>query len=163
MLKEKIQADMKTALREKDAAKLSALRMLLASAQNREKEKRARLSAQGNELTELDQLSKLSDDEMIEVISSEIKKRRDSLEQYSAAGRQDLADAEKGEIGFLIVYLPAQMSEEEIRKVIKEKMAVLGISGKTNLGKLMSQVMPQLKGKADGGVVNKIALEELQG
>jgi uncharacterized protein YqeY len=161
-LKEKIQIDLKKALQEKDELRVSVLRMLMAAIFNKEKEKRAKLS-KTEEVEKLEELSKLTEEEVLEVISSEAKKRKDSIEQYEKGNRQDLADQEKKELEILMDYLPEQMSEEEIRKLVKEKIADLGASGPQDIGKVMGALMSQLKGKAEGGIVNKIVQEELKG
>jgi uncharacterized protein YqeY len=161
-LKEKIQADTKKAMQAKDQLKVSVLRMLMAAVFNKEKEKRAKLSKSGEDLEKLDKLSKLTDEETTEVISSEAKKRKDSIEQYEKGNRQDLADQEKKELKILVSYLPEQMSEEEIRKLVKAKIKELGASGPKDIGKVMGALMTQLKGKAEGNVVNKIVQEELK-
>lgn len=161
-LKEKIQADTKKAMVEKSQLKLSVLRMLMAAILNKEKEKRAKLS-KSQELEKLDELSKLTDEEIIEVIASEVKKHKDSIEQFQKGNRQDLAEKEKEELEILTAYLPEQMGEDEIRKLVKEKIADLGASGPQDNGKIMGALMPQLKGKADGNLVKKIVQEELQG
>jgi len=160
-LKEKIQADTKKAMQARDQLKVSVLRMLMAAVFNKEKEKRAKLSKSGEDLEKLDKLSKLTDEETTEVISSEAKKRKDSIEQYEKGNRQDLADQEKKELKILVSYLPEQMSEEEISKLVKEKIEELGASGPKDTGKVMGALMTQLKGKADGNLVNKIVQEEL--
>lgn len=160
-LKEKIQADIKKAMQARDQLKVSVLRMLMAAVFNKEKEKRAKLSKSGEDLEKLDKLSKLTDEETTEVISSEAKKRKDSIEQYEKGNRQDLADQEKKELKILVSYLPEQMSEEEISKLVKEKIEELGASGPKDTGKVMGALMTQLKGKADGNLVNKIVQEEL--
>jgi hypothetical protein len=161
-LKEKIQIDLKKALQEKGELRVSVLRMLMAAIFNKEKEKRAKLS-KTEEVEKLEELSKLTEEEVLEVISSEAKKRKDSIEQYEKGNRQDLADQEKKELEILMDYLPEQMSEEEIRKLVKEKIADLGASGPQDIGKVMGALMSQLKGKAEGGIVNKIVQEELKG
>jgi len=160
-LKEKIQTDIKKAMQQKDDLQVSVLRMLMAAVFNKEKEKRAKLS-KTEEFEKLDELSQLTDEETIEVISSENKKRKDSIEQYEKGNRQDLADKEKKEMEILMNYLPEQMSEEEIRKIVKEKIEELGASTPQDIGKVMGALMPQLKGKAEGTMVNKIIQEELK-
>jgi len=160
-LKEKIQTSLKKAMQEKDELKVSVLRMLMAAIFNKEKEKRAKLS-KTEEIEKLDELSKLTDKETIEVISSENKKRKDSIEQYEKGNRQDLADKEKKELEILKDYLPEQMGEEEIRKIVKEKIEELGATSPQDTGKVMGAVMSELKGKADGDMVNKIVQEELK-
>ena len=161
-LKEKIQTDIKEAMQEKDQLKVSVLRMLMAAIFNKEKEKRAKLSKTEEELEKLDGLSQLTDEETTEVISSENKKRKDSIEQYQKGNRQDLAEQEKKELEILMNYLPEQMSEEEIRKIVKEKINKIGASTPQDTGKVMGAIMGQLKGKADGGLISKIVQEELK-
>lgn len=161
-LKEKIKNDLKQAMVKKETLTVSALRLLLAAVQNREKEKRAKLSKEEKDVAKLEELSQLNDEEILEVISSEAKKRKDSIEQYQKGNRTDLAEQEKKEQDILVKYLPEQMAEEEIRKIVKEKIKELAVSGPQETGKLMGAVMPQLKGRADGGLVNKIVQEELK-
>ncbi len=161
-LKEKIQTDIKKAMQEKGQLKVSVLRMLMAAVFNKEKEKRAKLS-KTEEIEKLDELSKLTDEETMEAISSEAKKRKDSIEQYKKGNRQDLADQEKKELEILTTYLPEQMPEEEVRKIVKEKINEIGASTPQDTGKVMGAVMSELKGKAEGGLVNKIVQEELKG
>ncbi len=161
-LKETIQADSKKAMQDRDVLKLSVLRMVIAAVFNKEKEKRAKLGKQGQELDKLDEMSKLIDEEVMEVISSEAKKRKDSIEQYQKGNRADLAEQEKKELKILENYLPEQMAEDEIRKIVKEKIDKLSASGPQDTGQVMGAVMPQFKGKADGSLVNKIVQEELR-
>jgi len=160
-LKEKIQEDIKKAMMGKRTLEVSVLRMAMAAIQNKEKEKRAKLGKEGESLEKLDQLSKLNDEETQDVISSEAKKRKDSIEQYQKGNRHDLADQEKEELKILREYLPEQMPEDEVRKIIKEKIEELGASSSQDTGKVMGAVMPQLKGRVDGGLVSKIVQEEL--
>ena len=160
-LKEKIQTDIKKAMQGKDQLKVSVLRMLMAAIFNREKEKRAKLS-KTEEIEKLDELSQLTDEETMEVVSSENKKHKDSIEQYEKGNRQDLAEQEKKELEILINYIPEQMSEDEIRKLVKEKINEIGASTPQDTGKVMGALMSQLKGKAEGDLVNKIVQEELR-
>ena len=160
-LKEKIRTDLRKSLQEKDTSRLSVLRMVNAAVLNKEKEKRSKLS-KTEEIKRLEELSQLTDGEMIEVISSEAKKRKDSIEQYEKANRFDLSEQEKKELEILKEYLPEQMSEEDVRKLVKEKITELGVSGPQDAGKVMAGLMPLLKGKSDGGLVNKIFQEELK-
>ena len=162
MIKDKIKEDLKKAMQEKDALKLSVLRMVSSYVFNREKDNRAKLNKAGEEESKLDEKSKLTEEEVLEVISSEVKKRKDSIDQYEKGGRSDLAENEKKELEILMNYMPEQMSEDEIRKIVKEKIEGLGISGPQETGKLMGAVMPQFKGKADGNAVSKIVQEELK-
>lgn len=161
-LKERLNADLKQALYGKEELKVSVLRMLAAAIINKEKEKRAKLSKDKNIAEEdLAKLSGLNDEETIESIVSEAKKRRESIEQFEKGDRLDLAAKEKKELEILRIYLPEQMSAEEIRKIVREKIAALNITGLREKGKLMSSLMPPLKGKADGDLVNQIVQEEL--
>lgn len=160
-LKEKIQTDLKETLRQREELKISVLRMLMAAVLNKEKEKRAKLS-KTEEIEKLDELSKLTDEEVLEVISSEVKKHKDSIEQYEKGNRPDLAEKEKKELKILMNYLPEQMDEGKIRKLVKEKIKELGTNSPKDTGRVMGALMPQLKGKAEGGIVNKIVQEELR-
>ncbi|NQV00696.1 MAG: GatB/YqeY domain-containing protein [Parcubacteria group bacterium] len=161
-IKETIQLNIKKAMTEKNALIVSVLRMIMAAVFNKEKEKRAKLSKNEEELEKLDELSKLTNEEILEVISSEAKKRKDSIEQYEKGDRNDLAEQEKKELEILMEYMPEQMNEDEIRKIVKSKIEELGISGPQETGKVMGAVMPEFKGKADGNIVNKIVQEELR-
>ncbi|MEA2113664.1 MAG: GatB/YqeY domain-containing protein [Patescibacteria group bacterium] len=149
-LKKTIQTDIKNAMIKKDALRVSVLRMALAAILNKEKEK----GAKAEELT---------DDSVLEIVSGEAKKRKDSIGQYEKGGRQDLAGREKKELEILSAYLPEQMGEEEIRKIVKEKVSKLGANGLQDMGKIMGALMADLKNKADGAVVKKIVEEELIG
>jgi len=160
-IKNTLKSNIKIAMQEKKTEELSVLRMVMAAVLNKEKEKRSKLNKEGEE-SKLDEMSELKDEEILDVISSEAKKRKDSIEQYEKGGRQDLVDQEKKELEILTEYLPEQMSEEEVRKIIIEKIEELGVSGPQDTGKAMGAIMPILKGKADGGMVNNIVQEELK-
>ena len=99
----------------------------------------------------------LTDEEAVDVVRRGIKKRREAAEQFTSVGRQDRADTEQREVALLEVYLPAQVPPEEIRAAVRAVIA----AGATDLGKVMGQVMPQFKGRADGKVINQIVREEL--
>ena len=99
----------------------------------------------------------LTDDDVIDVIRKGIKKRRESVELYAKAGRADLADKEQSEAASLEVYLPAQVDPEELRAAVRAAIA----AGATNIGAVMARVMPQFKGRAEGGTINALAREEL--
>ena len=172
-LKEKIQEDSEEALKKKDEIIVSVLRMLLAAILNKEKEKRYKIVKAEPELTEeeLIEKSQLTDEEVIEVISSEIKKRKESVLEFEKGKRQNLAEKEKKEIEVLNKYLPEQLSEEEIKKLAKGAIAALRASpapserekvGLKDMGKVMQELIPQVKGKADGATVSKIVKELLQ-
>ena len=159
-LREKIDQDFKDAFRAKNESQLSTLRMLLAALKNKEVEKRTRLS-KSEPIEKLEELSRLEDEEIIEVISSEIKRRRDASEQYRKGARPELAEKEENEIKTLSIYMPEQLSEEEVAKIVKETIKEIGASSPKDMGKLMGALMPKVKGKADGNMVSKIVKEQL--
>lgn len=170
MLKDEIQEDFKKALKEKKEIEVSTLRLLKAAILNKEKEKRYRLSKEKPDINfeelkkesplykELEKESALTDEEVLAVISSEIKKRKEAILEYEKGKREDLAEKEKKEIKILEKYLPEQMGEEEIKKLAKETIEKIEVK---NMGKVMAQLMPKLKGRADGETVSKIVKELL--
>ncbi|NIP39347.1 MAG: GatB/YqeY domain-containing protein, partial [Candidatus Dadabacteria bacterium] len=103
----------------------------------------------------------LSDEQVITVVNSEIKKRRDSVAEFEKVGRGDAASAEKDEIAILMEYMPEQLSEEQIIKIIEEAIDELNIESIKDLGKLMKNLMPKVKGKTDGNLVNRLVREKL--
>ncbi|MBO0453550.1 MULTISPECIES: GatB/YqeY domain-containing protein [Enterococcus] len=137
--------DMKQAMRAKDKETLQVIRMLKASIQNEQIKK-------GQDL---------NDEEELTVLSREMKQRRDSLAEFEKADRTDLADKVKKEIVVVEKYLPAQLSEEEIRAIVQEAMTTTGATSPKEFGKVMGAVMPKVKGKADGNQVNAIVKELL--
>jgi len=162
-LKQKIQQDLTTALREKKELELSVLRMLNAAIINKEKEKRYKTSKIKTELTEeeLEKESGLLEDEVLEIISSEIKKRKEAALLFEKGKRMDLAEKEKEEAKILEKYLPEQLSEEEIKKLAREIIEKMGVKEMKDVGKVMAELMPKLKGRADGSLVSKIVKELL--
>jgi len=144
-LTEQLQADMKTAMRDGDTLRRDTLRMALAATQHAAKDKRA----------------PLTDDEAVEVIGREVKKRRESVEAYRGAGREDLAAQEQAEIEILTPYLPEQLGEQDIRILVREAIAASGATSPRDMGRVMSLLMPGVKGRADGKVVSTIVNEEL--
>lgn len=145
MLKEKIQQEMKDALKSGNSQKRTLLGMVLSSVKNKEIEKR----------------TELTDEDVIGVISSEIKKRKDSVEQFEKGGRPELAEGERKEAEMLMAYMPEQMSEEDIRSEVKKTIADMGVKDVKEMGKLIGAVMAKIKSKADGTLVSKIVKEEL--
>ena len=156
--KQKIQEDLKTALKEKRELELSVLRMLNAAITNKEKEKRYKASKAKTELSgeQLVKESQLNEEETIEVISGEIKKRREAVLLFEKGGRQELAEKEKKEAAILEKYLPEQLSKEELKKLAKEAVESVGAEKIKDMGKVMSELMPKIKGKADGSLVSEI-------
>ena len=161
--KERIQEDLVRSLKEKDELKASVFRLLLASLLNREKEKRYKAYQTKTDIAEkeLVEKSQLTDEEIVEVVSSEIKKRKEAALGFEKGKRQDLANKEKKELEILKEYLPEQMLEEEIRNLVKEIIEKVGAKTQKDMGKVMSQLMPIIKGKADGGLVSNIVKELL--
>lgn len=148
MLKDKIQEQLKAAMISKDEERLSTIRMLKSAIQYFEIQK----GGAGYEAT---------DEDVIEVIGREIKKRRESIELYEKGGRQELADKEKRELDILSEYLPEQMSEEEIRTLVEEAISQTGASSIAEMGKVMGVLIPKTKGKADGSLISSIVREKL--
>lgn len=162
-MKQKIKADLKSAMKEKRELEVSVLRMILADILNKEKEKRYQISKRnpGLEDKELEEKSQLTDEEIIEVLGSESKKRKDSIEQFEKGGRDDLVEKEKQEMEILKKYLPEQLPEIEIKKLAQQMIEQLGVESTKDMGRVMGQLMSKLKGRVDGGTVNKIVKELL--
>lgn len=145
-LKEKINEDLKNAMKSGEKLRLESVRAIRAKILEFEK------SGIGREMN--------SDDE-IKLLSSEVKKRKDSIEQYNAAGRNDLAEKEKAEMLIIQEYLPKQLTEDEIRDVIKSLAASVGAATKSDFSKLMPAAAKELKGKADGKIIRSLVEEFL--
>ena len=132
-LKQKITEDMKTAMRAKDTARLSAIRLLLAAMKQRE----------------VDERIELSDTDVVAIIDKMMKQRRDSFSQFEAAGRKDLADIEQFEMSILQGYMPQQLSAAEIDAAIENAVSASGAASAQDMGKVMAILKPQLAGRAD--------------
>jgi uncharacterized protein len=139
-LKQQITEDMKTAMRARDTARLGAIRLLLAAIKQRE----------------VDERIELSDADVVAIIEKMNKQRRDSISQYEAAGRQDLADVEKFEMSVLQTYMPQQLSEAEISAAVAGAIAATGAAGQQDMGKVMGVLKPKLAGRADMGKVSAL-------
>jgi len=165
MMMEKIKGDLIAAQKNKEENKVSTLRMLVAAVNNKAISKRALIAGQEPGLSEdeLAKKSELSDQEIVESIFSEAKKRREAAREYEKGGRSELAQKEKQELEILSSYLPAQMEEEEIRKLAAEAIQKTGAESNKDIGKVMGVLMPQTKGKADGSLVGRVVKELLQG
>ena len=146
-LKERINEDMKSALRARETARLSALRLLLAAIKQRE----------------IDERVALGDSEVVAVIDKMLKQRRDSIAQYEAAGRQDLADVEKLEISVLQTYMPQALGQGEIEAAVANAIAQSGASGPQDIGKVMAALKPILAGRADMAKVSALVKAKLAG
>lgn len=146
-LRTRVSDDMKVALKAKETQRLSAIRLLLAAIKQRE----------------VDERKELSDAEVVSVIEKMLKQRRDSIEQYRNAGRQDLADAEQFEVQVLTGYLPQQASEAEIAREIDAAIDAAGAGGMADMGKVMAQLKARLAGRADMGKVSAAVRAKLAG
>lgn len=141
MLEDTLYEDMKKAMKEKNEVKLSTLRMLRASMKNFALDKKKDV---------------LTDDETYELIAKQIKQRKDSIEQFGKGGRHDLAAKEESELKILQAYLPTQLSETEIRSLAEETIKSLGVQLKKDMGRVMKELIPKVKGRADAKIVNEI-------
>jgi uncharacterized protein YqeY len=138
---------MKTAMRAKDAPRLSAIRLILAGIKQRE----------------VDERKELTDADVVAVIEKMIKQRRESIAQYEQASRKDLADVEKFELQLLSGYLPQQMSEADVQQEVAKAVTESGASGIKDMGKVMAILKPRLAGKADMGKVSALVKTKLSG
>lgn len=146
-LKQQISDDMKAAMRARDMARLGAVRLLLAALKQRE----------------VDERIELSDADVIAIIEKMLKQRRDSISQYEAAGRQELADVEKFEIRVLQTYMPQQLTEAEISTAIDAAIIATGAAGPQDMGKVMGELKSRLAGRADMGQVSGLIKTRLSG
>ena len=148
MTKQTLQEDLKQSMLARNELKTSVLRMLISAINYYEIQK----GGAGYQASEED---------IMTVIQNQAKQRRDSIEQFKTANRQELVDKETKELEILGAYLPEQMNEEEITKLVKEAITQTGATSMQDMGKLMGALMPKIKGKADGNVVNSIVRKEL--
>ncbi|RYL91573.1 GatB/YqeY domain-containing protein [Sporolactobacillus sp. THM7-4] len=144
-LVDRLTTDMKQAMRAKDKVRLSVIRMIKTSMQN-ESIKLGR---------------ELSDDEALSVLTRELKQRKDSLQEFENAGRQDLVDEVSKEIEIVQSYMPEQLSDDELQSIIEETISEVGAKSKADIGKVMKAVMPKIKGRADGSSVNRLVRSQL--
>lgn len=145
-LAERLNEDMKQAMRDGNKFRLSTIRMVRAAIKNQEIELRR----------------PLEDNDTLNILSRELKQRRDSLEDFERGGREDLVSNVKAEIEIITEYLPQQLNEEEVKAIVLQTMQETGASSKADLGKLMGALMPKVKGVADGKLVNAIVQQFLQ-
>ena len=145
-LLQRLDADLRAALKESDKLKLSVIRLVKAAAKNRQ----------------IDQGHELSDEEVLAVMATLAKQRRESIEQFSMGGRTDLAEQEKKELAILQSYMPAQLPPEELDRIILEAIQESGVKDEKEIGKVMRVLMPRIKGVADGKEVNRRVRELLQ-
>ncbi|MBZ0091979.1 MAG: GatB/YqeY domain-containing protein [Sulfuricellaceae bacterium] len=145
-LKARVTEDMKAAMRAKETARLSAIRLLLSAVKQRE----------------VDERIELDDAQVVTVIEKMLKQRRDSIGQFEAAGRQDLADAEKFEVSVLEAYMPQQLGDAEIAEAVAGAIAASGAAGAKDMGKVMAVLKPQLAGRADMSRVSAVVKAKLE-
>ncbi|KYC69822.1 hypothetical protein SAMN02745208_00756 [Heyndrickxia coagulans DSM 1 = ATCC 7050] len=145
-LLERLNSDMKQAMKNKDKERLSVIRMLKAAVQN----EAIRLGKDG-----------LTNDEELTVLSREVKQRKDSLQEFKNAGRSDLVEKAEKELAYVNAYLPEQLSEDEVREIVRQTIEEVHAGSKADFGKVMGAVMPKVKGKADGTVVRNIVQQQL--
>ena len=144
-LRQRVEADMKTAMRAKDKERLGTIRLILAAIKQRE----------------VDERITLGDTDILAVLDKMIKQRRDSITQFEQAGRQELADKEAAEVAVIQEYLPAALSDNEVETLIADAMAASGASSPQDIGKIMALLKPKLQGRADMGLVSRKVKEKL--
>ncbi len=144
-LKERLQAELKEAMKARDAVKVSTLRLLGSLIKYKEIEAKKDLDDEG----------------VLAVLSTAVKQRRESIEQYEKGNRPDLADKERAELAIIQGYMPAQLGRDEVAALVKETIAETGAAGAKDMGKVMKALMPKVKGKADGKLVNELVKELL--
>ena len=142
---DRLSKDMKDAMRAKASDRLSAIRMVISAIKNKQ----------------IDEKRELSDEEMLAIVASDVKKRKDAASQFADGGRQDLVEEEEKGIAILTEYLPKQMGEDDVKAIVKEAVTKTGASSMKDMGAVMKAVMPEVKGKADGGLVNRLVKEAL--
>ena len=146
MLRETLNSDLKQAMRNKEALKRTVLRTMLSEIRN----------------AEINSQATLDDEGIISVLTKQVQQRKDSVEAYEAANRQDLVEKETAEINIISVYLPEQLPQEEVERIIEDVISQSGSSSLDDMGKVMGLVMPQVKGRADGKIVNAIVTKKLR-
>lgn len=145
-LKEQLTNDMKTAMKAQDKERLGTIRLILAALKQKE----------------VDERIELTDADILAILNKMVKQRRDSIEQFTNASRQDLADIEQKELAIIQSYLPAQLSDDEVAKMIDAAMAESGAKVAGDMGKVMAILKPKLQGRADIGQVSKLVKDRLQ-
>ena len=166
-IKDRLGQDLRTAMRDGDKVRVSVLRLLGSLIKNREVAKRTELAKAATEkgqplaAAELEAQSQLADAEVIQAITSACKQRRESIELYRKGNREDLAAAEEAELKILESYLPQALTPEELRARVAEAIQAVGATSVKDMGKVMSALMPQIQGRADGKAVSEMVREAL--
>ncbi|RKD34739.1 GatB/YqeY domain-containing protein [Thermohalobacter berrensis] len=145
-LKDKLMSDLKVAMKNKDKIRKNAITMVRAAIKQKE----------------VDERKELTDEDIIQIISKQVKQKRDSLEDFKKGNREDLVELTEKEIEILKEYLPKQLTEEEIEELVKQTIEEVEAESKKDMGKVMSAIMPKVRGRADGSLVNKIVQKHLQ-
>jgi uncharacterized protein YqeY len=146
LLRDKLQDDMKTAMKARDELRTSTIRLAMSAVKN----------------TEIDKGHALSDEEVVEVLTREAKMRREAVEGAEKAGRVEYAERETRELDILTEYLPKQLGEDEVAEIVREVVAETGAAGPSDRGKVMSALMPRIKGRADGRLASQVVERFLQ-
>ncbi len=156
-LKDKLKEDMKAAFKSGDQATRSTLSFMLSVIQNRELEKRAKLMKAGAVTeAEVGEKSQLTDEEIVEALGTEIKKRKESIAAYQSADRSELAASEQQELDTLMRYMPEQLSDDAVAQLVKDAIAATGAAGPKDLGKVMGALAPKTKGRVDNAKVSAL-------
>lgn len=142
-LKEELMADLKKAMKEKDKQRKDTITMVRAAIKQKE----------------VDERVDLKDEDVLAIISKQVKEKKKSIDEFKKGNRQDLVDATEAEIEILYDYLPKQLSEDELKDIVQETISRLGIHSKKDMGRLMQDIMPRIKGQADGQTINRLAQE----
>lgn len=145
-LKDKLMEDMKSSMKNKDTLRKNTITMVRASIKQRE----------------VDERIELTDEDIIDIIAKQVKEKRDVIQDFEKGGREDLVEQTKKEIEILLEYLPKQLTEEEVEEIVKDTIKEVGAKSIKDIGLIMKSVMPKIKGKADGSMVNSIARKYLE-
>lgn len=161
MLKDKLKEDMKNALKSGDSVRRTLIGMVMASIKNKELEKRGKLIKTVIDPAQLEAESQLTEQETMDVLASEVKRRRDSVTEFEKGGRPELAESEKAEAEILMTYLPEQISDDALRALVKKAISSTGATTVKDMGKVMGALKTELKGAADGQRVSTMVKEDL--
>ncbi len=161
LLKEQLKEDMKNALKSGDSSKRTLLGMVMSSIKNKELEKRGKLLKTVSDPVQLDAESQLTEQETMDVLASEVKRRRDSVVEFEKGGRPELAEAERAEAEALMAYLPEQLSDDALRSLVQKAISSTGATTVKDMGKVMGALKSELKGNADGQRVSAMVKELL--
>jgi uncharacterized protein YqeY len=161
MLKDKLKEDMKNALKSGNSSLRTLIGMVMASIKNKELEKRGKLLKTITDDAQLEAESQLTEQETMDVLASEIKRRRDSIAEFEKGGRPELAESEKAEAEILMSYLPEQLSNDALRALVQKAISATGATTVKDMGKVMTMVKEEAGGSADGQRISALVKEEL--